>query len=127
MTSMKEKLLNSSVEIEGVKFDLKNGAGSSDDYSVLMEEDSIYIGEINQGDVEGSISLVAFNSGGSGTFYYLVVHRFESGEFRQLLSTSVETNYEEREFRVLDDKSILVEIRYREGYQTRFIIKISNF
>lgn len=120
-----ELILNSTYEIEGKIFTMKNGSCSDFDEKtgegmrVTLQKNDIIFDDLTGGGHEGAIVKLAYNTGGMGTFYVIAILRYDKGTYRQVFHIYAGTNYDYITFGLTKqserDRTISIKVKNRSG------------
>ena len=120
-----ELLLNSTYEIEGKIFMLKDGEFSDlnrktgEGMHVMLQKTDIICDDLTGSGVEGAVVKLAYNTGGMGTFYVIAIMRYDNGTYKQVFHIYAGTNYDHITFSLTKqsggDKTIFIKVNNRDG------------
>ena len=120
-----EALLNSTYEIEGKIFILKDGEFSDlnrktgEGMHVMLQKTDIICDDLTGSGMEGAVIKLAYNTGGMGTFYVIAIMRYDNGSYRQVFHIYAGTNYDHITFSLTKqsggDKTIFIKVKNRDG------------
>jgi hypothetical protein len=118
-------LLNSTYEIEGKIFTLKDGEFSDlnkkagEGMHVMLQKTDIICDDLTGSGVEGAVVKLAYNTGGMGTFYVITIMRYDNDSYRQVFHIYAGTNYDHITFSLTKqsggDKTIFIKVKNRDG------------
>ena len=124
-SSKTEVLLNSTYEIEGKIFSLKDGEFSDlnittgEGMHVILQKTDIICDDLTASGVEGAVVKLAYNTGGMGTFYVIAIMRYDNGSYKQVFHIYAGTNYDHITFSLTKqsggDKTIFVKVKNTDG------------
>ena len=120
-----ETLLNSTYEIEGKVFTLKDGEFSDlnrktgEGMHVMLQKTDIICDDLTGSGVKGAVVKLAYNTGGMGTFYVIAIMRYDNNSDRQVFHIYAGTNYDHITFSLTKqsggDKTIFIKMKNRDG------------